>query len=140
MTLRSKTDLASLEKGFSAARGIAVLPTNANRRDLFTTPGEEQTVTQEMRQDAFTSLATTDDHLMHLVGISRDTEGNKYYVVKNSWGEIGKHKGFIHLSEAFVRLKTVAVIVHKDAVAAMKAAKETSEDEKTSVSEALPGN
>ena len=128
------------EKGFSAARGIAVLPTNANRRDLFTTPGEEQTVTQEMRQDAFTSLATTDDHLMHLVGISRDTEGNKYYVVKNSWGEIGKHKGFIHLSEAFVRLKTVAVIVHKDAVAAMKAAKEASEDEKTSVPEALPGN
>ena len=77
---------------------------------------------------------------MHLVGISSDTEGNKYYVVKNSWGEIGKHKGFIHLSEAFVRLKTVAVIVHKDAVAAMKAAKEASEDEKTSVPEALPGN
>ncbi len=122
------------EKGFSATRGIAVLPTNASRRDLFTRPGEEQVVTQEMRQDAFSSFATTDDHLMHLVGISRDTEGNKYYVVKNSWGEIGKHKGFIHLSEAFVRLKTVAVIVHKDAVAAMKQAKETSENEKTEVS------
>lgn len=122
------------EKGFSATRGIAVLPINANRSDLFTRPGEEQVVTQEMRQDAFSSFATTDDHLMHLVGISRDTEGNKYYVVKNSWGEIGKHKGFIHLSEAFVRLKTVAVIVHKDAVAAMKQAKETSENEKTEVS------
>ena len=122
------------EKGFSATRGIAVLPIDANRSDLFTRPGEEQVVTQEMRQDAFSSFATTDDHLMHLVGISRDTEGNKYYVVKNSWGEIGKHKGFIHLSEAFVRLKTVAVIVHKDAVAAMKQAKETSENEKTEVS------
>ena len=122
------------EKGFSATRGIAVLPIDANRSDLFTRPGEEQVVTQEMRQDAFSSFATTDDHLMHLVGISRDTEGNKYYVVKNSWGEIGNHKGFIHLSEAFVRLKTVAVIVHKDAVAAMKQAKETSENEKTEVS------
>lgn len=128
------------EKGFSAARGIAVLPTNEGRRDLFTRPGEEKVVTQEMRQDAFTSLATTDDHLMHLVGISRDTEGNKYYVVKNSWGEIGKHKGFIHLSEAFVRLKTVAVIVHKDAVAAMKAAKEAPEGDKTEVSAANPGS
>jgi len=128
------------EKGFSATRGIAVLPSNSSRRDLFTRPGEEQVVTQEMRQDAFTSLATTDDHLMHLVGISRDTEGNKYYVVKNSWGEIGKHKGFIHLSEAFVRLKTVAVIVHKDAVTAMKEAKEASADEKSEVSTATPGS
>jgi len=128
------------EKGFSAARGIAVLPTNEGRRDLFTRPGEEKVVTQKMRQDAFTSLATTDDHLMHLIGISRDTEGNKYYVVKNSWGEIGKHKGFIHLSEAFVRLKTVAVIVHKDAVAAMKASKEASESEKAEVSAANPGS
>ena len=128
------------EKGFSAARGIAVLPANGSRRDLFTRPGEELVVNQEMRQDAFNSLATTDDHLMHLVGISRDSEGNKYYVVKNSWGEIGKHKGFIHLSEAFVRLKTVAIIVHKDAVIEMKEAKGISKDDNTEVSADNPGS
>lgn len=104
------------EKGFSAARGIAVLPTNERRGDLFTKPGEEIEVDQDMRQKAFTSFSTTDDHLMHLVGISRDSAGNKYYMVKNSWGEVGPYEGFIHMSEAFVRLKTVAVIVHKDAV------------------------
>ena len=104
------------EKGFSAARGIAVLPADAGRRDLFTKIGEEVKVDQEMRQKTFMTLSTTDDHLMHIVGISRDSEGNKYYMVKNSWGEVGPYDGFIHMSEAFVRLKTVAIIVHKDAV------------------------
>ena len=104
------------EKGFSAARGIAVLPADESRRDLFTKPGEELDVDQAMRQSTFESLSTTDDHLMHLVGISRDADGNKYYMVKNSWGEIGPYEGFIHMSEAYVRLKTMAIIVHKDAI------------------------
>ena len=104
------------EKGFSAGRGIAVLPENANRRDLFTNIGPEKKVTQEMRQDTFLSFSTTDDHLMHLVGISKDAAGNKYYMIKNSWGKIGPYEGYIHMSEAYVRLKTVAIILHKDAV------------------------
>lgn len=104
------------EKGFSAARGIAVLPADPNRRDVFTQPGEEVKVDQTMRQTNFESLATTDDHLMHLVGISRDQDGNKYYMVKNSWGEIGPYKGFVHISEMYLRLKTISIIVHKDAV------------------------
>ncbi|MFK7769769.1 MAG: C1 family peptidase [Mariniblastus sp.] len=104
------------EKGFSSARGIAVMPKNPSRRDLFTSPGEEIEYDQDMRQKNFMSYNTTDDHLMHLVGISRDQEGNKYYVIKNSWGEVGPYEGFLHMSEAYVRAKTVAVIVHKDAV------------------------
>jgi bleomycin hydrolase len=104
------------EKGFSANKGIAVLPEDPNRRDLFTKPGKEVDVDQAMRQETFMKYGTTDDHLMHLVGISRDTEGNKYYVIKNSWGEIGPFKGYIHMSEAYVRLKTVAIIVHKDGI------------------------
>lgn len=104
------------EKGFSAARGIAVLPADPGRRDVFTRPGEELAVDQTMRQDTFMSFSTTDDHLMHLVGISRDAAGNKYYVIKNSWGEVGPYKGYLHMSEAYVRLKTLAVIVHKDAL------------------------
>jgi len=104
------------EQGFSSYEGIAVLPKNPNRRDLFTRPGEEIKATQAMRQKGLMTLETTDDHLMHLVGISHDTAGNKYYVIKNSWGEAGKHKGFIHMSESYVRAKTIAIIVHKDAV------------------------
>lgn len=105
------------EKGFNAGRGIAVLPKNPNRRDMFTNVGEEMKVTQEMRQETFLSFSTTDDHLMHLVGISKDAAGNKYYMIKNSWGKVGPYAGYIHMSEAYVRLKTVAIILHKDAVA-----------------------
>lgn len=104
------------ERGFSSSKGIAVLPTDPNRRDLFTRPGEEIKATQVSRQKALMQLQTTDDHLMHLVGISRDTAGNKYYVTKNSWGETGAHKGFIHMSEAYVRSKTVGIVIHEDAM------------------------
>lgn len=104
------------EKGFSSARGIAVLPVDKNRQDLFKNVGEEIEVDQAMRQETFMTLSTTDDHLMHIVGISRDSKGNKYYMVKNSWGNVGPYEGFIHMSEAYVKLKTVAIIVHEDAV------------------------
>lgn len=111
------------ENGFQAARGMAILPKDPRRRGLFEEPGEEISVTQEMRQKTFLSYSTTDDHLMHLVGISKDKNGNKYYVIKNSWGEIGPHKGLIHMSEAYVRLKTVAIMVHKDGMPRKEGAK-----------------
>lgn len=109
------------ELGFQARRGLAILPENPRRPNLFSEPGKEKTVTQAMRQETFLSYSTTDDHLMHLVGISRDKAGNKYYVIKNSWGEIGPFNGLIHMSEAYVRLKTVAIMVHKDGIPPKKA-------------------
>ena len=104
------------ETGFSANKGMAVLPANGSRKDLYKHIGEERSVTQADRQKTFMSHSTTDDHLMHLVGISRDAAGNKYYVIKNSWGEIGPYKGYLHMSEAYVRAKTIAIIVNKDVV------------------------
>ncbi len=104
------------EKGFSAKNGIAVLPKDEKRKDLFETPGDEVKVTQQMRQETFESYATTDDHLMHLTGISKDQKGNQYYVIKNSWGELSDYKGYLHMSSAYFELKTVAVMVHKDAI------------------------
>lgn len=102
------------EKGFSARKGIAVLPEDPEREDLFEKPGPEKKVTQKMRQEAFASKATTDDHLMHLVGTARDQDGNKYYIVKNSWGEISPFKGYVYMSEAYVKMKTVAIFLNKE--------------------------
>ena len=102
------------ERGFSSGKGLAVLPKNPNRGDLFIRVGEELEVDQAMRQETFMSYATTDDHLMHLTGSATDPAGNKYYLIKNSWGEKGPYKGYIHMSEAYVRLKTVSILVHKD--------------------------
>jgi len=106
------------EKGFSAKEGIAVLPVDKKREDLFTKPGKELVVTPEARQAAFESFSTTDDHLMHLAGIAKDKEGTKYYQIKNSWGEISEFKGYLYMSQAYFQMKTVSVLVHKEAIPA----------------------
>jgi len=83
----------------------------------FTTPKKERAITQENRQEMFDNYRTTDDHLMHITGIAKDQAGNKFYLVKNSWGT-GNHiyKGYHYVSEAYMRAKTIFFMVHKEAV------------------------
>ncbi len=102
------------ERGFSAGNGIAVLPTEPGRPDLFDVVGAEVAVDQDLRQEKFMNLETMDDHLMHLTGIATDPAGNKYYLIKNSWGEAGPYKGYLYISEAYLRMKTIAILVHRD--------------------------
>lgn len=121
------------ERGFDRNSGIAIMPKDG--RPNFREPEDELEVTQEMRQATFEEHSTTDDHLMHLTGVARDKNGTKYYLIKNSWGEVGKHDGYLYMSEAFVRAKTVAILVHKDAIPETKAAKPTEEELKESNSD-----
>jgi len=90
----------------------------------FSTPKKERTITQEIRQEMFDNYRTTDDHLMHITGIAKDQAGNKFYLVKNSWGT-GNHiyKGYHYVSEAYMRAKTIFFMVHKEAVPAATAEK-----------------
>ncbi len=83
----------------------------------FSSPKKERAINQENRQMMFDNYQTTDDHLMHITGIAKDQLGNKYYLVKNSWGT-GNHiyGGYHYISEAFMRAKTIFFMVHKDAV------------------------
>lgn len=89
---------------------------SALRKRVSEGPVKEKTITQEMRQIAYDNYETTDDHGMQIFGIAKDQNGTKYYMVKNSWGEAGKYKGFWYASEAFVRYKTLSIIIHKDAI------------------------
>ncbi len=74
-------------------------------------------VDQEMRQKTFNDRSTTDDHLMHLVGLSKDSEGRNCFYTKNSWGaDSNDLGGYLHMTDDYVRLKTVAIMVHKDAI------------------------
>lgn len=76
-------------------------------------------VDQELRQQTFLNRTTTDDHLMHLVGLSKDSKGRLCYYTKNSWGpESNQHGGYLHMTEDYVKLKTVGIMVHKDAIPA----------------------
>lgn len=79
-------------------------------------PGKELNITQQMRQEGYDNKTTTDDHGMHIYGIAKDQNGTKYYMVKNSWGESGKYKGYWYASEPFVRWKTMNIVVNKKAI------------------------
>ena len=128
------------EKGFSHKNGVAINPdveapvdnystTDRARFEDMTTeekleevykfeqPFPEIAVDQEIRQQGYESFVTTDDHLMHVTGITRDQNGTKYYITKNSWGtERNTFGGYLNMSESFVRAKTIYIMVHKDAI------------------------
>lgn len=108
------------EKEFDRKKGTAIVPldpADIKEGEEVDGPVKEKMVTQEMRQESFDNHTTTDDHLMHLTGIAVDQNGTKYYYTKNSWGtKDKKFDGFWYMSEPYVRLKTVAIMIHKDAI------------------------
>ena len=127
------------EKGFSFINGVAINPEvnnvdtyagtdrarfekmNPNERleevYKFEHPYPEVNVTPEVRQKGYETFVTTDDHLMHITGITKDQNGTKYYITKNSWGtERNRFGGYLNMSESFVKAKTIYILVHKDAI------------------------
>jgi len=100
------------EKGFSARKGLAINPVDF-KEECFDAPCKEKMVTQKDRQQSFETYVTTDDHLMHLVGIAKDENGGKYYIIKNSWGELSDYKGYLMMSESYFRVKTVGISINK---------------------------
>ncbi|NOZ60073.1 MAG: aminopeptidase [Calditrichaeota bacterium] len=113
------------ERDFSTREtGYAIVPekdwedkTKAERKEKITEPVKEKKVTQEMRELTFDNFQTTDDHLMHIVGLAHDQKGTKFYYTKNSAGVDGrKYNGYMYLSRPYVRLKTVAIMVNKNAI------------------------
>lgn len=126
------------DKGFSHKNGLAIVPeTNienisATERSkwenlpekerkaqfyTFEKPVPEKNVTTEMRQAAFDNLSSTDDHLMHITGTVTDQTGKRYFRTKNSWAaESNNYGGYLNMSEAYVRLNTISIMVHKDAI------------------------
>lgn len=111
------------EKGFSWKNGVAIVPENDwNKEEIKTAdsllqnPVANKTITQEYRQQEFDNYNTQDDHGMHITGLAKDKNNTLYYIVKNSWGESNEAKGFIYVSENYVALKTISIMVHKNAI------------------------
>ena len=86
------------------------------KKEAMTKPTPQKWVSQEERQAAFDNWQTTDDHGMLIYGTAKDQLGNEYYMVKNSWGKYGQYNGMLYASKAFVRYKTMNIVVHKDAL------------------------
>lgn len=124
------------EDYFSARNAIAIVPedkstiqvmgrNNKNFSDAgsekkancFTEPVEEEEITPEKRQLAYDNKQTTDDHGMHAVGLYKDQNGTKYILIKNSWGTWSNEcDGYIFISEAYFKYKSINFFVHKDGI------------------------
>lgn len=87
------------EPGFLFGEGYAVLK------------NEKKKVTAERRQASFEAHRTTDDHVMEIVGLAHDQHGRRFFLCKNSWGTDNRYGGFMFLSENYVRMKTIAVVL-----------------------------
>ena len=87
------------EPGFLFGEGYAVLK------------NEKKKVTAERRQASFEARRTTDDHVMEIVGLAHDQHGCRFFLCKNSWGTDNRYGGFMFLSENYVRMKTIAVVL-----------------------------
>ena len=54
-------------------------------------------------------------HAMAIVGIAHDDKGEKYFIMKNSWGSDRPHKGLDYLSFKQFKKRTVAVEMTREA-------------------------
>lgn len=111
------------EKSFSWKNGVAYIPqisyksmTKKERKNMFSEPHEELTVTPEMRQVAFNNYSTTDDHGMHIIGLAKDKNGKEYYIVKNSWGTTNDYNGYLFVTKTYVQYKTTGILLNKEGV------------------------
>lgn len=96
------------EKTFRYKAGLADLPEDQLGK-----------VDQTLRQKTFYDRSTTDDHLMHIVGLSKDESGRNCFYTKNSWGaNSNEFGGYLNMTDDYVRLKTISIMVHKDAIPA----------------------
>jgi len=120
-TVEWDTDVSN--EGFSREKGLAIVPRKIwaekkpdEQRHTFVFSEEEMDVSQAYRQELFDRLITQDDHLMHIVGLLDEERNGLFYAVKNSWGEGNERKGYVYASDAYVRLNTISVTIHRDAL------------------------
>ncbi len=91
---------------FDFTEGLAYMPDTINNF-------------QTTRQKAFEDQTTLLDHMMHIVAAVKDVNGQKWYYIKNSWGNYSNPLGgFLFMRDDYFKIRTVAIIVNKKAIPA----------------------
>jgi bleomycin hydrolase len=104
--------------GFRQNAGLALnLDNNVTyTREMIDADMKEINYDAKIRQELYENLTTQDDHLMHVIGIEKSKNGKTFFVVKNSWGKIGPFEGYINVSEAYMAINTISIVLPKAAL------------------------
>jgi len=110
------TDVSN--NGFLQNKGLALLLSDSTDADNTSIDAEtpEQNWDATKREALYDNLTTEDDHLMHIFGIEKSKSGKRFFIVKNSWGDIGPYHGNINVSEAYFAINTISLVIPKAAL------------------------
>ena len=110
------------EAYFSWEDGLAYVPnkslqemTSTEQEELFLVPLPEKEVDATHRQQDFDNFTTNSDFIMQVVGKVADQGERKWYLFKNAC-DLNEDEVFMYISKNYFKLKTVSILVHKDAV------------------------
>jgi bleomycin hydrolase len=115
-TVAWDTDVSN--KGFMQEVGLALNLDNTTTytKDKVNPDIKEADYDAATRQQLYENLTTQDDHLMHITGVEKSKDGKIFFMVKNSWGEVGPFDGYINVSEAYFAINTLSIVVPKAAL------------------------
>jgi bleomycin hydrolase len=111
----------ALRKGFSVAlAGDISEPGNSGPNNVAVIPSFDlprAAINQDSRELRFVNKSSTDDHVLHLIGMARRSDG-EWFLLKDSWRTAwqGRFKGYFFFRDDYVKLKMLTFLVHKDAV------------------------
>jgi bleomycin hydrolase len=92
-------------------------------KDGFAVLDDNKIITQQIRQTAFDNRTTEDVHNMHIIGMAENEKGRKFYIIKNSTDN-NDCGGYLYMSKEYMLLKTISVMVNKNAIPSVIANKQ----------------
>jgi bleomycin hydrolase len=73
-------------------------------------------INQNIRDDLYENWKTNDVHNVHIIGITRDENGKKYYKIKDSAPTKVFPNSPKYFSENYFRARVLSVMLHKDGI------------------------
>lgn len=84
-------------------------------KDGFAVLPDSKIITQQIRQEAFDNRTAEDVHNMHIIGSAKNEKGDTFYILKNSTDN-NDCGGYLYMSKDYLLLKTISVMVNKNAI------------------------
>jgi bleomycin hydrolase len=112
---------AALKKGYSVVFAADIgEPGNRGDANIGIVPTFDiprPAIDQSSRELRFVNGSTTDDHVVHCVGLN-ETGPDTWFLIKDSWktAYLGPVKGYFFYRDDYLKLKVLMIMTHKDAV------------------------